>query len=265
MPFTIHIFQADHDGDDDDHDEHDDDHDEYLIGLASLKIFWSSNWQTLLPDFLLFKRFWPTAKYSPVHSIHPQSHCLSLFRYVLKADTHQMRHSLSVFKWGEDFPERKDLETRVAVHPWSVYALFWEPVKNGTNFARGCNTRTTRASKHCTKCTLCTLNCTPGWCSYCTFFCTNYIARKAHKIEDPNARHDRKGDKMQAPVWTCQILQIMRALVRRNKSLTALHISLHMPCFLLICCATRTTSNIAIWSLKYVVSRNANPYTISKS
>ena len=35
MPFTIHIFQADHDGDDDDHNEHDDDDDddEYLIGL----------------------------------------------------------------------------------------------------------------------------------------------------------------------------------------------------------------------------------------
>ena len=146
------------------------------------------NWTCLIKNILKLKltnitarffvvhTFWPTAKYSPVHSIRPQSHCISLFRYVLKADTHQMRHSLSVFKWGEDFPERKDLETRVAVHPWSVYALFWEPVKNGTNFARGCNTRTTRASKHCTKCTLFTLNWTLGWCSYCKFYCTNYIA-----------------------------------------------------------------------------------------
>ena len=179
-----------------------------------------------------------------------------------------MRHSLSVFKWGEDFPEKKRFGNQSGSPSMERICPVLGAGEKWNQLC--CNTRTTRASKHCTKCTLCTLNCTPGWCSYCTFFCTNYIARKAHKIEDPNARHDRKGDKMQAPVWTCQILQIMRALVRRSKSLTALHISLHCVAFFWF--AARGAHDIKhchfdLRNMLYPETQTLwiHPYTISKS
>ena len=53
-------------------------------------------------------------------------------------------------------------------------------------------------------------------------------------------------ESVQYPIWTCQIRQIMRALSRRNKSLSACIFQCIVRCFLFICPAMRTTSNILI-------------------
>ena len=61
------------------------------------------------------------------------------------------------------------------------------------------------------------------------------------------------------PVWRCQILQIMRQPVSAMQQKFEHDAHFTGFYFLLICCATRTRSNIAILISKIFFARNGNP------